>query len=192
MNPIGHGNPSAPPQIPRRAFTLIELLVVIGIIGVLAGLLLPVLSQGKRSAHCAACLSNLRQIGIALELYVQDHRNRLPACPILPSLDTNLTPIMAVLDPYLEAKPIFECPADRTFFETEQTSYEWNAFLNGASYDRPEEWSPVTRSIVDTIFGGRLDTPLLGDAGPAHGAKGNWTGKNALYFDGRVEKTKQP
>lgn len=187
---LGRAIPGRDRHPRSRGFTLIELLVVIAVIGILAGLLLPVLSRGKRSAQSAACLSNLRQIGVALELYVQDHKNRLPVCAQLPSLDTN-PPITKVLAPYLDAPKVFQCRADRAFFPVEGTSYEWNQFLNGASYDRPEEWSPVTRSIVDTIFGGRLETPLIGDAEAFHGAEGIWMGKNALYFDGRVDKTKR-
>jgi len=174
----------------NHGFTLIELMVVIAIIGILAGLLLPVLGRGKRAARATACLSNLRQLGIALELYVQDNEQRLPICAQLPSLQTNLTPITTVLHPYLQAKNIFKCPEDDEYFPVEQTSYEWNFFLNGASYDRPEDWSPVTHSIVEIIFGGRMFTPLLGDTAPFHIKEGPWTGKNALFFDGRVEKTR--
>jgi len=176
----------------RRAFTLIELLVVIAIIAILAALLLPALSRGQRAAHAAACLSNLHQIGIAMELYIQDNDHRLPACAPLPSLSTtNLPGLPAALARELPAKAIWRCPADTSFYASNQSSYEWNQFLNGASYDRPQDWSPVTRAIVELIFGGRINTPLVGDAVAFHGERGLWTGKNALYFDGRVQKTKR-
>jgi prepilin-type N-terminal cleavage/methylation domain-containing protein/prepilin-type processing-associated H-X9-DG protein len=62
----------------RRAFTLIELLVVIAMIGVLAGLLLPALGRAKLKSHQAECLGNLRQIGLAISMYVDDHQQRFP------------------------------------------------------------------------------------------------------------------
>ena len=57
----------------KRGFTLIELLVVIAIITILAALLMTTLAKAKASAQTAACKNNLRQLGIALQLYVDDH-----------------------------------------------------------------------------------------------------------------------
>ncbi|MBB6431261.1 DUF1559 family PulG-like putative transporter [Algisphaera agarilytica] len=62
----------------RSAFTLIELLVVISIIALLIGILLPALGAARSSARDMACLSNLRQIGVGLYAYAQDHDELLP------------------------------------------------------------------------------------------------------------------
>ena len=179
-----------------RAFTLIELLVVIAIISVLASLLLPVMAKGKQSAQSIACVGNLRQIGIALNTYVQDNRDRVPVCAgYLPSQMTNLPPITTTLFANQKTNRLFQCPSDRTFFASELTSYEWNFWLNNAPYSAPE-WATIytneARVIVNTLFGSREETPLMGDADPFHGAHGGLMGKNALYFDGRVDKARSP
>ena len=74
-----------PKPFPRpHAFTLIELLVVIAIIGVLGALLLPSLASAKLAGKKAVCLSNLRQIGIALEMYAGEGDGRIPYGPTAP------------------------------------------------------------------------------------------------------------
>jgi prepilin-type N-terminal cleavage/methylation domain-containing protein len=62
----------------RRAFTLVELLVVIAIIAILAALLLPVLSQAKEKAWRSQCINNFKQLGVAIQLYADEHGDQLP------------------------------------------------------------------------------------------------------------------
>src|SRR6516162_8998464 len=64
----------------KRAFTLIELLVVIAIIAILAAILFPVFAQARAKARQTTCLSNLRQVGSGLAMYVQDYDEHLPNC----------------------------------------------------------------------------------------------------------------
>src|SRR5262245_57150515 len=66
------------PDVRKRGFTLIELLVVIAIIAILAAILFPVFARAREQARKATCLSNLRQMGTAVTMYVQDYDETYP------------------------------------------------------------------------------------------------------------------
>jgi hypothetical protein len=129
-----------------------------------------------------------------LTVYVGENDDRLPICAgYLPSQQSNLPPIMKALFPGQPTNRLFRCPSDQEFFPLENTSYEWNFWLNGCPYSAPQ-WSNIYTNealvIVNKLFGGRQETPLSGDAGTVHRPGGVWMGKNALYFDGRVERVR--
>jgi prepilin-type N-terminal cleavage/methylation domain-containing protein len=79
---LAQNSEANPPR--RGGFTLIELLVVIAIISILGALLLPSLARAKSAGRRAACVSNLRQVGIAIHGYAQDHEGRIPYGPNAP------------------------------------------------------------------------------------------------------------
>jgi prepilin-type N-terminal cleavage/methylation domain-containing protein/prepilin-type processing-associated H-X9-DG protein len=170
------------------AFTLIELLVVIAVIGVLAALLLPVFGRAKESGRATACLSSLRQIGVALQLYVQDNGNRFPVMYDRPA-GTNENPeaipsMDRVLAGELGNVEVLRCPSDnRRIFEQTRASYAWNFLLNGRRADEIENRG----TEIFGIHFGPNQIPLVLDKETFHAARGPGKGVNYLYADGHIK-----
>ncbi|MCX7687346.1 MAG: type II secretion system GspH family protein [Fimbriimonadales bacterium] len=174
----------------RVGFTLIELLVVIAIIAVLAALLFPVFSRARAKARQSACISNLRQIGMSIEMYGMDHGDRYPLAvdptdkytpqiwqehpewqqwiPYLPLLHE-------ALQPYQKSREIWRCPSD--------TGMEVQDFTGEAFPARPSLYEQYGTSYLfrteiafrQMIIGGMqfpAETNMLFDGtGKWHGSK---------------------
>jgi prepilin-type N-terminal cleavage/methylation domain-containing protein/prepilin-type processing-associated H-X9-DG protein len=107
-----------------KAFTLTELLVVIAIIGVLAALLLPVLTNTKELGRLARCQANLRQLSLAMEMYVSDN-GHYPYYLMVGSSPTNFLSWDGALLPYTQNQwtgPLYRCPSYR--YPTRSMSYD--------------------------------------------------------------------
>ncbi len=186
-----------------RAFTLIELLVVVAIIAILAACLLPALGQAKRLAKRTVCCSNLRQIGVGMKLFLDEHQKYFGSeWPDLggPQVSTwtyggtqgvywlyTLPPEKRPLNPYVAGNvKIFNCPASLrtekleglpelvTVADCSGTPYPFNAEAN-------VEGGPGLYGIKETAVVQPAITILLGDHSPMHAY---WGGGQDLSIRG--------
>ena len=93
----------------RRGFTFIELLVVIAIIAILAAILFPVFARAREKARQANCASNLKQIGLATQMYIQDYDETFPGHTSFAG-DPNYDWPIAIV-PYVKNAALFRCPS---------------------------------------------------------------------------------
>lgn len=167
------------------AFTLVELLIVLAVIAILAGLLLPAVSRATETARATACLSNLRQIGLALQMYSGENRNRLPVLfdkrysedPV--ALSNQLQTVDQVLAPYLGNLQVLRCPSDREdWFGRTGSSYSWNSLLNGQN--------STQLKVLGLPFKAH-EIPVFFDKEGFHRARGARKAVNYLYADGHIK-----
>jgi prepilin-type N-terminal cleavage/methylation domain-containing protein/prepilin-type processing-associated H-X9-DG protein len=142
----------------RKGFTLIELLVVIAIIAILAAMLFPVFATARAKGRQVSCLSNLRQLGMAMTLYYQDYNGLYPASnwatsasPPVPPFDVSTGGLFS----YLNNREVYTCLSD-PYGPRKFLSYEMNANLMSlpeSSVRRPSDTVVMLDALVnDSAF----------------------------------------
>lgn len=162
----------------RAAFTFVELGVAMAIVVVLMAVAIPVYTRITQNGRAVGCVSNLRQIGGALQVYLNDHNQVMPALAAgRKDKRENLPVIDNTLDAYTQNKRVFACPADNEGLAAASgTSYFWNVALSSQTvsnlnFFRKREWTVI---------------PLLSDKDPFHPY--TETRVNILYADGHADK----
>ena len=179
-----YGRAAALTEPGATAFSLVELLVVMAIIAILAALLLPVISRAKEEGRATACVSNLHQIGLALQMYVDANNNTLPIMRDAPTdtnaMATNTFPtVNVVLGSELGNTNVLRCPSDvQGIFQLTGSSYSWNSLLNGEN---------ANHLVVLGMNFKPQAIPVFFDKEGFHAARGPSKAVNYLYADGHIK-----
>lgn len=160
-----------------RGYTLTEVLVVVGIIFALVALVVPVSRSFIARARQASCLGNLRQIGIGIESYLQDHNDTMPNLLAGRKSRTEDVPVMEnTLNDYLSNEEVFHCPEDKEHFKESGSSYLWNSTQSGLNKHR---------LVFFNVSGDSSRIPLVTDKEGWHPGESN---VNILYADYSASK----
>ena len=157
------------PPLVERAFTLIEFLVVVAAIGILAALLVPAFSSALQRAKATKDLSNLRQIAMLLQLYLNDKDAILPVINAAPGLGTTASPV--IYPKYVATKKIFQSPFDRradSETDAAPVSYGINSNMystTGINGNMSKVVSPSSTIFIAPNYNGNP------------GVSGSWTGR---------------
>lgn len=139
----------------KRGFTLIELLVVIAIIAILAAILFPVFARARETARSSSCLSNLKQLGTAAQLYIQDFDGRFfPG-----GQNVGITP-RDRLDPYTKNTRIWVCPSETHATVKAGTDPRYVSYMFNGQLANKVDGS--IRTPADTVITHDADTGELG------------------------------
>ena len=172
---------------PRHAFTLIELLVVIAIIAILAAILFPVFAQAKEAAKKSACLSNVKQLGLGLTLYLNDNDDTYPGADQWVPASTNSDPTdprmpydLQIL-PYVKNVDIFFCPSDnRTRPSSTAQRVFWDVSYRAKSLPRSYQYVASIFTAAGGSVNGDENTGLSSFTWPTTSSP---TGRNASAID---------
>jgi prepilin-type N-terminal cleavage/methylation domain-containing protein/prepilin-type processing-associated H-X9-DG protein len=184
-------------KIPKfnKGFTLIELLVVIAIIGILAGILLPVLSRARESARKTQCMSNIKQIGMGLIMYANENSESFPSSTA--GSNTAMASLNMLYDTYVSDNKVFNCPSDTTV--TAATNATMSVSTSGGSeaFDQNEcsyGYDRLHTQADDADVAIAADRPPPGTppSATASSENHNARGQNVVYVDGHVEFVTSP
>jgi len=174
----------------NKGFTLIELLVVIAIIGILAGILLPVLSRARESARKTQCMSNIKQIGMGLIMYANENNEDFPSDTAYSAGSPAMRGLNILYDTYISDNKVFNCPSDATVTSATNAGMSVSTIGGTEAFTSTQcsyGYDRAHRQADDADVALAADRPPATPSATANSANHNARGQNIVYVDGHVE-----